>query len=60
MALKDVGPLVPSALKQAGRQVRSHSLPTNHSALPAEAAALQLAEAVAAGAEQVAEVRLAD
>jgi hypothetical protein len=35
-------------------------LPTNHSALPAEAAALQLAEAVAAGAEQVAEVRLAD
>jgi hypothetical protein len=56
MALKDVGPLVPSALKQAGRQVRSHSLPTNHSALPAEVAELQLAAVAAVAAE----VRLAD
>lgn len=71
MARKAVGPLVPSALKQEVRQVRSHSLPTNHSALPAAVAAerrqpvapaeLQLAAVVvAAGLEQAAAVRLVD
>lgn len=72
MARKAVGPPVPSALKQEVRQVRSHSLPTNHSALPAAVAAerrqpvaaaeLQLVAVVvvAAGLEQAAAVRLVD